>query len=313
MSTMPQTTQNKVLPVNSSGNLAAIVNPSQIRELSQKHDKVLQIASLLHTSLNVEEVVAQFSEEISGLFQHDNLSYVNEKLDINVVFGESARHSCTYELSINDQHLGLISLTRNKKFTDNEIQLLEQLICALHYPLRNAILYTNALNSAHKDPLTGIGNRAAMNAAIHRQIELASRHNRSLGVIIMDVDHFKSINDTYGHAAGDCCLQSLVKCAEKSVRISDLLFRYGGEEFLIVLPETDEAGVLRLAKRIRRRVERLETTYQGQIIKMTVSLGITTLRESDDEKILFNRVDEALYKAKQEGRNCIRIAADSNK
>jgi diguanylate cyclase (GGDEF)-like protein len=186
---------------------------------------------------------------------------------------------------------------------------LERLICALHYPLRNAVLYTVAINSAHKDPLTGIGNRAAMNTALHREIELASRHNRSLGMILIDVDHFKSINDTYGHAAGDYCLQSLMKCAEKSVRISDLLFRYGGEEFVIVLPETDEAGVLRLAKRIRRRVERLETTYQNQLIRMTISLGITTLRDSDDEKTLFTRADEALYQAKQDGRNCIRIAA----
>ncbi|KPJ89642.1 MAG: hypothetical protein AMJ53_15585 [Gammaproteobacteria bacterium SG8_11] len=286
-----------------------MINPSQIRELSQKNDKVLQIATLLHTSLSVEEIIAQFSEEIGDVIHHNSLSYVNEKLDINVLFGQSARHSCTYELSINEQSLGLLSLTRDKSFSDEEIEQLERLICALHYPLRNAVLYTVAVNSAHKDPLTGIGNRAAMNTALHREIELASRHHRSLCVILLDVDHFKSINDTYGHAAGDHCLQSLVKCAENSVRISDLLFRYGGEEFMIILPETDESGVLRLAKRIRRRVERLETTYQNQLIRMTISLGITTLRESDDEKTLFTRADEALYKAKQEGRNCIRIAA----
>lgn len=309
MSTMPQPTHNKVLPVNSNGNLAAIINPSQIRDLSQQNDKVLQIATLLHTSLSVEEIIAQFSEEISEIIQHNSLSYVNEKLDINVTLGEAARQSCTYELSINEQRLGLLSLTRDQKFSDDEIEELERLICALHYPLRNAVLYTVAVTSAHKDPLTGVGNRFAMNSALHREIELASRHNRSLGIILVDVDHFKSINDTYGHAAGDFCLQALAKCAENSVRISDLLFRYGGEEFLIVLPETDEAGVLRLAKRIRRRVERLETTYQNQLIRMTISLGVTTMRESDDEKTLFARADEALYKAKQEGRNCIRIAA----
>jgi diguanylate cyclase (GGDEF)-like protein len=310
MSTVPQTTQNKIQPVNSSGNLAAIINPVQFRELTEKHDKVIQIATLLHTSLSVEEIVAQFSEEISDEIRHDHLSYINEKLDINVELGDTARHSLTYELSINEQHLGLLSLTRNDKFSNPEIEQLEHLICALHYPLRNAVLYTGAVNSAHKDPLTGIGNRAAMNTALHREIELASRHNRSVGIILLDVDHFKSINDTYGHAAGDCCLQSLVQCAEKSVRISDSLFRFGGEEFVIILPETDESGVLRLAKRLRRRVERLETIYQQHVIRMTISLGITTLRETDDEKTLFTRVDEALYQAKQEGRNCIRIATD---
>ena len=126
---------------------------------------------------------------------------------------------------------------------------------------------------------------------------------------MMDIDHFKKINDKYGHAVGDYALQALVECAEKSVRISDLMFRYGGEEFVIVLPETDEPGVLRLAKRIRRRVEKLETRIQGQIIPMTVSIGITTLQESDDDKTFVGRADEALYKAKRDGRNCIRIAS----
>jgi diguanylate cyclase (GGDEF)-like protein len=125
------------------------------------------------------------------------------------------------------------------------------------------------------------------------------------------VDHFKSINDAYGHAAGDYLLQSLTTCTEQSMRISDFLFRYGGEEFVIILPETDQAGVLRLAKRIRRRVEKLETVYQDQTIQMTVSLGVTNLRESDDEKTLFTRADEALYRAKRDGRNCIRVASPS--
>lgn len=308
MSTVPQTSQNKILPVKSSGNLAAVINPVEMRGLTPKHEKALEIATLLHTSLNVEEIIAQFSKEISGEIHHDHISYVNEKLDINLVLGDSARHSLTYELSINEQPLGFISFTRSRKFNDQEIEQLEHLLCALHYPLRNAVMYTAAINSAHKDPLTGVGNRAAMNTALHREIELACRHNRSLGIILLDVDHFKSINDTYGHAAGDSCLQSLVQCAEKSVRITDMVFRYGGEEFIIFLPETDEAGVLRLAKRLRRGVERLETVYQQQLIRMTISLGITTLRETDDEKTLFNRVDDALYQAKQEGRNCIRIA-----
>ena len=87
-----------------------------------------------------------------------------------------------------------------------------------------------------------------------------------------------------------------------------MVFRYGGEEFLIILPETDEAGVLRLAKRIRRRVEKLDTVVEGQTINITVSLGITTLKDSDDDKSLITRADEVLYQAKREGRNCIRIA-----
>ena len=307
METAAQAKENKIAPMNSNGTLAALLRPEQFAELADKHDKVLQITGILQTSLNAEEILAQFSNEIIDIVPHDHLAYINENQNINFVLGSRTRHSVTYELTINDDKLGILTLTRKNKFTKPEIAKLEKLICAVHYPLRNALLYHTAINAAHKDPLTGIGNRAAMNTAIHREIELAFRHNRSLGIIMMDVDHFKSINDVYGHCAGDYVLQSLIECSEKSVRISDMLFRYGGEEFVIVLPETDEAGMLRLAKRIRRRVEKLETQFNSQTIQITVSLGITTLREADDDKSLIARADEALYRAKRDGRNCIRI------
>lgn len=309
MSTVPQT-ENKILPVKSNGNLVSMLNASRQTTFVDK-DRILQIAGRLQTSLNIEEIIAFFSNEISTLIAHDHVNFVYEKLDINFVLGSRARYSRTYELTINETRLGILSFTRNTKFTDEETEQLEGLICALHYPLRNALLYSEALHAAHKDPLTGIGNRAAMTTTLHRELEKAFRHNRSLGVIMMDADHFKKINDKYGHSIGDYVLQSLVECAEKSVRISDMMFRYGGEEFVIVLPETDETGVLRLAKRIRRRVEKLETRIQGQTIPVTVSIGITTLQETDDEKSFIARADEALYKAKRDGRNCIRIAASS--
>jgi len=306
MASIPHT-DDKVLPVKSNKNLAAVLESSQ-KAASEHSERVLKISSALQTSLNIEEIVSQFSEEIQNIVPHDHLNYVNEILDINFIVGSKARYSCTYELTINEKKLGILSLTRNKKFTDSETEQLEYLICALHYPLRNAILYHEAVNAALKDPLTKIGNRAAMTRTLHQELEKAFRHNRSLGIIMMDIDHFKVINDKYGHAVGDLALQSMVECAEKSVRISDMMFRYGGEEFVIILPETDEPGVLRLAKRIRRRVEKLETRVKNHLIRMTISIGITTLEESDDEKTFVARADAALYRAKRDGRNCIRIA-----
>ena len=301
-------TESKILPVKGNKNLAAILESSQ-KAAAAQNERVLQIASLLQTSLNIEEIISYFSNEISPIIAHDHVNYVNEKLDVNFAIGKRARYSCTYELTINENRLGIISLSRNKKFSEQETEKIEYLICALHYPLRNALLYQEAVSAAHKDPLTGVGNRGAMTTTLHRELEKAFRHSRSLGLIMMDIDHFKKINDKYGHSVGDFALQSLVECAEASVRISDMMFRYGGEEFVIVLPETDEAGVLRLAKRIRRRVEKLETMIQSHKITMTVSIGIATLQESDDEKTFVARADEALYKAKRDGRNCIRIAA----
>lgn len=311
-STLTQPLESKVAPMNSKGTLAAYLKTEQLAELANKSDKMLHISGILQTSLNPEEILAQFSSEIIDIVPHDHLSYINEKQQINFILGQRARHSVTYELTINDERLGILTLTRDLKFANDEIDQLEKLICAVHYPLRNALLYHEAINAAHKDPLTGVGNRASMNNSVRREIELAFRHNRQLGVIMLDVDHFKSVNDEYGHAAGDYVLQSLIECAEASVRISDMIFRYGGEEFVIILPETDEAGVLRLAKRIRRRVEKLETNFNKQTIQITISIGITNLREADDDKALFARADEALYRAKRDGRNCIRVASSTS-
>ena len=310
-SVSPNTDSNKIKPVKSNGNIAALVNPLDLYAATDdKENKIMQLPGLLQTTLNAEEILAQFSKEINDIIPHDNLGFISETNDINFVMGDKARHSCTYELTINEQKLGFLSLTRTLPFSPTDIEKLEKHICTLHYPLRNAMLYQQAINAANKDPLTGIGNRGAMNTSLRREIELAHRHNRFLGMIMMDIDHFKKINDTYGHSVGDKFLQALVECTLGCIRISDMVFRYGGEEFIILLPETDSPGVLRLAKRVRRRVEKLETRLQEKIVPMTISLGITTLRETDDEKSFFSRADEALYKAKREGRNCIRIAAD---
>ena len=216
MATISHTTENKVRPVKSNGNLTAMLKPEHVGGTVSKQDRVLHIANLLQTSLDAREILAQFSREIVDEIAHDNLSYVHEKHDINLVLGERERHSCTYELTVNDMHLGILSLTRKTAFTSAEIERLESLICAVHYPLRNALLYCEAINAAHRDALTGVGNRASLNVALRREIEKAFRHSRSLGVIMMDVDHFKSVNDVYGHAAGDLVLQSLVECHYKA-------------------------------------------------------------------------------------------------
>ncbi|MFV2057326.1 MAG: GGDEF domain-containing protein [Thiohalomonadales bacterium] len=307
MATMTHANKNKVLPVKSAGNLAAQINPLALHYAKEHKAEVLQLSTLLQTTLDTNEILKQFSQQLNKVVSHDCFMFISEAHSTNFLLGKRARHSCTYELNINNEPLGILTLSRASKFSADHLEIIENYICILHYPLRNSLLYQNALSSAHRDALTGIGNRAAMTTTVHREIELAFRHNRSLGVIMLDVDHFKNVNDKYGHQAGDCVLQSLVECTDKTVRITDMLFRYGGEEFVVLMPETNEAGVLRLAKRIRRRIEKLEIVVNDQTIKTTVSLGITNLHETDDEKSLFARADEALYKAKREGRNCIRV------
>jgi diguanylate cyclase len=268
----------------------------------------LQLANQLQASLDVEEILNRFSAETKAFIPHDYLGYTNEQSNCAFSIGKNARHQLSYQLSIQGERLGKLVLSRKRKFTLDETAALENLLGALHYPMRNALLYRQALRAAHKDALTGIGNRAALNEALSREVELAQRHHRSLGMIVFDIDHFKKINDTYGHATGDCLLKTITRAAEDTIRLSDQVFRYGGEEFIVLLPETGIKGVKRLAERIRRNVEAMECVCEGHHIKMTASFGVATLAEDENEDAFFIRADKALYQAKHEGRNCTRVA-----
>lgn len=268
----------------------------------------LQLTNQLQASLDLEEILNRFSTETKPFIPHDYLGYTNEQQNCAFSIGKNARHQLNYQLTIQGERLGKLVLSRKRKFTLAETNALENLLGTLHYPMRNALLYRAAIRAAHKDALTGIGNRAALNEALSRETELAQRHHRSLGMIVFDIDHFKKINDTYGHATGDCLLKTITRAAEDTIRLSDQLFRYGGEEFIVLLPETGIKGVKRLAERIRRNVEAMECVCEGHHIKMTASFGVATLTQDENEDSFFIRADKALYQAKHEGRNCTRIA-----
>jgi len=299
---------NKIAPMVSHGNIKAMQEHLTLPPLNELSSDYFQLASKLQTSLSVDEILAQFSKECGNAVGHDGFSYVNEQYNIHFILGNHSRHACTYQLTINDDNLGLVTVTRSTPFTEPETEKLERLLSTLHYPLRNALLYTSAISEAHKDALTGVGNRAALSRGLFREIEMANRHGRHLGLIMADIDHFKHVNDNLGHLAGDKVLQTITHCMSSSIRVTDSLYRFGGEEFVILLPETDEAGVLRLAKRIRRRVEKMILRYQETEFSITISLGITNFQKNDDEKTIIKRADGALYRCKNEGRNCIRIA-----
>jgi diguanylate cyclase (GGDEF)-like protein len=275
--------------------------------------RLLHLSNNLQSSLAIEDILSRFSDEIKIYIPHDflgfNMGETTQQKTFDYCLGKKARYKLNHQLTISaDKVLGSLVISRKRKFTDVEAREFEHLTSTLIYPLRNAILYRDALHAAHKDALTGISNRAALDETLSREVDIAHRHDRALGMIIIDIDHFKSINDNYGHATGDCLLKALSLNAEETIRLSDQIFRFGGEEFVVLLPETAVGGVKRLAERIRRNIESLESCCEGSNIKMTVSLGIATLNYGEDEEGFFIRADKALYQAKNDGRNCTRIA-----
>jgi two-component system cell cycle response regulator len=172
--------------------------------------------------------------------------------------------------------------------------------------------YRESLSMAVTDKLTGLYNRHYLDAHLETRVQEAMNQQRPLSLMIMDMDHFKEVNDTYGHDCGDQVIEQLAKRIFDGVRSSDLPARFGGEEFVIVMPRTPLERAVEVAERIRRSVEGQAFTINhavGQIQK-TSSFGVTTLDlQGDSGAQLMKRADEALYMAKQRGRNCIVQAA----
>ncbi len=271
-------------------------------------DKSLQLATILQSTLELNKLLELFDDELSTLVKHDGLKYVNKVEVHTVTFGEEARHSCSYRLVLLDNDIGELTLYRHTRFEQDETLLLENTIAALVYPLRNAILYKQAVEKAYRDPLTGVNNRAALDNALEQEINLAQRHETPLSIIILDVDMFKRVNDTYGHIAGDAVLKRIAESMTECARGSDVIYRYGGEEFVILLRNTDEPGATLLAERIRKAIESILLKYDNFDIRFTASAGLATLSKTDNFESLLERCDKALYAAKEQGRNRVVVS-----
>jgi len=159
------------------------------------------------------------------------------------------------------------------------------------------------------DPLIGIYNRRYLDRRLNEEVARARRYALPLSVLLLDIDHFKRINDTYGHLVGDAVLNHLGKLLSQTIRSTDIVARYGGEEFLILAPNTSPSSAAVLAERLRQHIEAHELVVAGELnkrqeIRITVSLGVAGLsREVADSRSLVRNADQALYRAKQEGRN----------
>ena len=155
-----------------------------------------------------------------------------------------------------------------------------------------------------KDSLTGAYNRLFLTTRLQEEFERHRRYSRTLSLIMLDIDYFKKVNDTYGHQCGDFILKSVCETINAILRKVDMLVRFGGEEFCCLLPETDLQSAMIMAERIRKAIEKKEFNYNDAVIRITVSLGVHEFRgDIDSPDTLLRTADEALYKAKEAGRN----------
>jgi diguanylate cyclase len=163
---------------------------------------------------------------------------------------------------------------------------------------------------ATRDELTGVFNRRQFLVLADREWARCRRYDMDAAMLMLDVDHFKRVNDLHGHLAGDLMLREIARATHETLRHADFLGRFGGEEFIVFLPHTDTLGALDVAERIRERVAAITLDWRGQQVRTTMSVGVASLGgEHDTLGALIADADRALYTAKHAGRNCVRTPA----
>lgn len=283
---------------------------SDPHDTPQHNEERYRLLSRLQTTLELNDVLALFYRELEDRLGLDGMRYVHEARQLQQMLGSNASHSCGYRLMTKDGDYGELLVYRSRRFSEEELSSIEFLISTLLHPLRNALQYLDAVESSLRDPLTGAGNRIALDNTLDREIRLARRYQQPLSLLVIDIDRFKQVNDTHGHSAGDRILQDLVRLLINVHRSTDSCFRFGGEEFVIVLNRTDTEGATIIAERLRHAVEATPLGSSDNRLGITVSIGIAVFRDNDTVDSLFDRADRALYAIKKTGGN--RVTRDQS-
>jgi diguanylate cyclase (GGDEF)-like protein len=212
-----------------------------------------------------------------------------------------------------------ISVIKNVKFNDSDLRLLSVLSNILGIILYNTSLFHKISSLAITDGLTGLYTRSYFSERLQEEIERAKSNNLSMAVAMLDIDHFKEVNDKYGHIAGDMLLRQIADILRKRFREIDIIARYGGEEFTIFISQTNAESGFAILEEIRKNIENTKffmpvESYHPIQIRKTISIGLTELKNESTTEELIKKADLALYKAKNTGRNktCIYTDAEFN-
>ena len=217
-----------------------------------------------------------------------------------------------HQIGIIDGNLNAFMKSEGARYVrvdEHHLALVKQLEALGHETdkLRQQLVETQ--NQALRDTLTGLPNRLAYNERLATEYARWQRADGTLSLVVLDIDKFKSINDTWGHQAGDRVLKYLARELSSQVRAQDFFGRYGGEEFVLVLPDTNRAGALRLAENLRRHIECCSFKFKDQPVAVTISCGIAELNRHETAVHAFERADTCLYAAKKNGRNRCEVSA----
>ncbi len=317
--------------------ISTLKGSEQIKITSRFHQTLKNIAQITQTQYELDYILPIMGEMIDQ-FVYDHLIYIfiknKNKKEYKLIWPNKCSDNRIYEyleeispksttmikqdgkmgifpLIIDSKPYGaIVAYNHFDKITSKEIEYLEEIKTQTSLTLKRAKSYIEVLQHATLDALTGYNNRHQFEKRLQETTSIARRQNQPLCCIMSDIDFFKKVNDTYGHAVGDCVLKNVAKTIKKELRESDIPSRYGGEEFIFLLPNTKLEEAVVVAERLRKKVEKKKINIEDykiegvKEISVTISIGVSEFDKTDKQpEILYENADSALYQAKESGRN----------
>ena len=285
---------------------------NQLRELRTNLDANLQnIISLYDTTklicktMNEETVFNSFHNQLKKYLRFTECKFVRDKVPPKV-----EKDDLALPLRLSRRTVGFLCCSRVNESDKHRFNILAQ---QFFLGMKRAILYREIQELAIGDSLTGVSSRRHCLDRLNQELERSLKFSYPFSVLMTDIDYFKSYNDRYGHLVGDAILKEVSASIKENVRQIDIVGRYGGEEFCIILAETDKEQALQAAQRIRQAIEAKLIRVYDEYVKVTVSIGLAMFpKHAKDVDNLIECADQALYKAKQEGRNRVDVYGNNS-
>lgn len=305
------------------------------------HDTMKNIAKMIETQYELKYIIPIIGEMLDKFFENylvyiflkdenkktNNLSWPNNCKDENILklvkdlnksqFSENEKIYAIPLISENKNVGSVVAKSTSGKISSKDKEYFELLATQIAITINRANVYAEILKHATLDALTGFYNRRQLEERIKQEVANAKRQHAPLCGIMTDIDFFKSVNDTYGHAVGDLVLRNIAKIIRSQLREYDIAGRYGGEEFSILLPFTKITEAQMVAERLRQTIEqktidisKINPDAEIQKLNITMSLGIYEIKENDKDEDLLRKADKALYEAKNTGRNKVVVYYD---
>ena len=262
----------------------------------QQSQRNLALLEQLQTTLDVKQLINIFAIEVAKYLDFSGLYFKHADISATARGSRQAKSERQFELKLNGQFFGIITYAVNMPISIANFKVLTELHDLLINPLNNAVQYHQAMQLAMQDSLTQLGNRRSFDEQIKRTMAQACRRHTRAGLILSDLNKFKAINDNYGHDIGDNVLIQFAEALRQSVRDTDSVFRFGGDEFAIIVADATEQSLAVIEQRIYHTISRDALLAKYNV---TSSLGLAFMNRADNATSFFKRADNALYSQKR--------------